>query len=69
MASPGTAQFFTTRPSGVLTPLIAVDELPAHVSIRGVTRTLVSLLNVLSLGPLMVSLLPSLFSKARMHLR
>lgn len=33
-------QFFTTRASGTLTPLVAVDELPAHVSIRGVARTL-----------------------------
>ncbi|KAL2001726.1 hypothetical protein VTN02DRAFT_1338 [Thermoascus thermophilus] len=33
-------QFFCARPNGTLTPLIALDELPAHVSIRGVPRVL-----------------------------
>lgn len=32
--------FFCSRPNGTLTPLIAVDELPTHISIRGVPRTL-----------------------------
>lgn len=33
-------QFFCTRPNGTLTPLIAVDDLPSHISIRGVPRIL-----------------------------
>ncbi|KAI9368774.1 hypothetical protein BJX61DRAFT_198734 [Aspergillus egyptiacus] len=33
-------QFFCARPDGTLTPLVAVDELPAHISIRGVPRVL-----------------------------
>ncbi len=33
-------QFFCTRPNGTLTPVIAVDELPAHLSIRGAPRVL-----------------------------
>ncbi|KAI9039912.1 uncharacterized protein KD926_008897 [Aspergillus affinis] len=40
MASSLRPQFFCTRPNGTLTPLIAVDELPPHVSIRGAPRTL-----------------------------
>ncbi|KAI9932812.1 hypothetical protein ASPWEDRAFT_22577 [Aspergillus wentii DTO 134E9] len=40
MASPLRPQFFCTRPNGSLTPLIAVDDLPAHVSLRGVPRVL-----------------------------
>lgn len=32
--------FFCSRPNGTLTPLIAADELPPNVSIRGVPRTL-----------------------------
>ncbi|KAE8349868.1 hypothetical protein BDV28DRAFT_151486 [Aspergillus coremiiformis] len=40
MSSPLRPQFFCTRPNGTLTPLIAVDELPSHLSIRGVPRTL-----------------------------
>jgi hypothetical protein len=34
------AQFFCSRPDGTLTPLVAVDELPANISIRGVPRVL-----------------------------
>ncbi|KAL5343764.1 hypothetical protein BJX70DRAFT_393815 [Aspergillus crustosus] len=34
------AQHFCTRPDGTLTPLVAVDELPANISIRGVPRVL-----------------------------
>lgn len=33
-------QFFVTRQNGALVPLIALDELPAHVQIRGVPRSL-----------------------------
>lgn len=33
-------QFFCTRPNGAVTPLVAVDELPARLSIRGVSRNL-----------------------------
>ncbi|GAB1209358.1 hypothetical protein APSETT445_008131 [Aspergillus pseudonomiae] len=33
-------RFFCARPNGTITPLIAVDELPSHISIRGVPRTL-----------------------------
>lgn len=33
-------QFFCTRPNGTVTALTAVDELPPHVSIRGVPRVL-----------------------------
>lgn len=33
-------QFFCTRPNGTVTALMAVDELPPHVSIRGVPRVL-----------------------------
>ncbi|KAK1142590.1 hypothetical protein N8T08_007566 [Aspergillus melleus] len=40
MASSIRPQFFCTRPNGTLTPLIALDELPPHVSIRGAPRTL-----------------------------
>lgn len=40
MASSARPQFFCARPNGALTPLIPVDELPPHVSIRGVPRTL-----------------------------
>jgi hypothetical protein len=40
MATPGRPQFFCTRPDGTLTPLVAVDELPTNVTIRGVSRTL-----------------------------
>lgn len=29
-------QYFCNRPGGVLTPLVPVDELPSHISIRGV---------------------------------
>ncbi|KAL4887046.1 hypothetical protein BJY04DRAFT_213009 [Aspergillus karnatakaensis] len=34
------AQFFCSRPDGTLTPLVAVDELPANITIRGVPRVL-----------------------------
>ncbi|PWY95225.1 hypothetical protein BO94DRAFT_620699 [Aspergillus sclerotioniger CBS 115572] len=40
MSSPIKPQHFCTRPDGVSTPLIAVDELPTQISIRGVPRTL-----------------------------
>ncbi|RAK76117.1 uncharacterized protein BO72DRAFT_147850 [Aspergillus fijiensis CBS 313.89] len=40
MSSPIRPQFFCTRPNGTLTPLVAVDELPSHISIRGAPRTL-----------------------------
>ena len=40
MASPIRPQYFCTRPNGVVTPLIAVDELPSQISIRGAPRTL-----------------------------
>ncbi|OQE96594.1 hypothetical protein PENNAL_c0001G07567 [Penicillium nalgiovense] len=40
MATPGRPQFFCTRPDGTLTPLVAVDELPTNVTIRGVSRIL-----------------------------
>lgn len=40
MAAPLRPQFFCTRPNGTVTPLIAVDELPIHVSIHGVSRSL-----------------------------
>ncbi|CAI7673849.1 unnamed protein product [Penicillium palitans] len=40
MATPGRPQFFCTRPDGTLTPLVALDELPTNVTIRGVSRTL-----------------------------
>lgn len=40
MASPLRPQFFISRPNGTMTPMIAVDELPAHISIRGVPRVL-----------------------------
>lgn len=29
-------QYFVSRPGGSITPLVPVDELPAHISIRGV---------------------------------
>ncbi|KAJ5086807.1 hypothetical protein NUU61_008114 [Penicillium alfredii] len=40
MSAPNLPKFFCTRPSGTLTPLVAVDELPPHVSVRGVPRNL-----------------------------
>lgn len=40
MSSSLRPQFFCTRPNGTLTPLVAVDELPAHISIRGAPRSL-----------------------------
>ncbi|KAL4896818.1 hypothetical protein BDV59DRAFT_199163 [Aspergillus ambiguus] len=40
MASSLRPQFFCTRPNGTLSPLIAVDDLPSHISIRGVPRVL-----------------------------
>lgn len=33
-------QFFCTRPNGCVTPLIALDELPPNISIRGTYRYL-----------------------------
>jgi hypothetical protein len=38
MATPGYPQFFCTRPDGSLTPLLAADEFPSHITIRGVPR-------------------------------
>lgn len=32
--------FFCSRPNGSLTPLIALDDLPAGVTVRGISRTL-----------------------------
>ncbi|KKK19456.1 hypothetical protein P175DRAFT_0489445 [Aspergillus ochraceoroseus IBT 24754] len=40
MSSPLRPQFFCARPNGTLVPLISVDELPAHLSIRGAPRVL-----------------------------
>ncbi|KAJ5679640.1 hypothetical protein N7462_007884 [Penicillium macrosclerotiorum] len=40
MSSQARPSFFCTRPNGVLTPLVAVDDLPSHIIIRGVSRTL-----------------------------
>ncbi|OQE08987.1 hypothetical protein PENVUL_c008G08450 [Penicillium vulpinum] len=40
MATPSRPQFFCTRPDGTLTPLVALDELPTSISIRGVSRNL-----------------------------
>ncbi|KAJ5138484.1 uncharacterized protein N7515_003332 [Penicillium bovifimosum] len=40
MPTRGRPQFFCARPDGTLTPLIAVDELQAEVTVRGVPRTL-----------------------------
>ncbi|KAE8148984.1 hypothetical protein BDV25DRAFT_141249 [Aspergillus avenaceus] len=40
MSSQPRPQFFCARPNGTLTPLIAVDELPPNISLRGVPRTL-----------------------------
>ncbi|KAJ5823463.1 hypothetical protein N7447_005803 [Penicillium robsamsonii] len=40
MATAGRPGFFCTRPDGTLTPLVAIDELPTNVTIRGVSRTL-----------------------------
>lgn len=40
MTSSGRPLFFCSRPNGSLTPLIAIDELPSTVSIRGVSRNL-----------------------------
>ncbi|KIW11450.1 hypothetical protein PV08_10750 [Exophiala spinifera] len=33
-------QFFLTRPNGAMVPLVAMDEMPFHVQIRGVPRSL-----------------------------
>jgi len=40
MGSQERPSFFCSRPDGTLTPLLAVDELPLTLSIRGVSRTL-----------------------------
>lgn len=40
MPSPIRPQFFCSRPNGTMTPLIALDELPTNISIRGVHRHL-----------------------------
>lgn len=40
MGSQARPVFFCTRPNGTMTPLIAVDDLPTHINIRGVTRTI-----------------------------
>ncbi|KAL4920001.1 hypothetical protein BDW62DRAFT_216554 [Aspergillus aurantiobrunneus] len=40
MSSSLRPQFFCTRPNGTLTPVVAVDELPVHVTIRGAPRVL-----------------------------
>ncbi|KAF3388502.1 hypothetical protein F1880_004289 [Penicillium rolfsii] len=40
MSSQVRPSFFCSRPNGSLTPLIALDDLPAGVTIRGISRTL-----------------------------
>lgn len=40
MGSQARPAFFCTRPNGTLTPLIAMDELPTHVTVRGLTRNI-----------------------------
>lgn len=40
MSSQVRPSFFTSRPNGSLTPLIALDDLPAGVTVRGISRTL-----------------------------
>lgn len=40
MSSQVRPSFFCSRPNGSLTPLIALDDLPAGVTVRGVPRTL-----------------------------
>ena len=41
MAAPSLRpQFFCSRPNGAMTPMIAMDELPGHISVRGVPRAL-----------------------------
>lgn len=40
MSAVNRPQFFCTRPNGTLTPLVAMDEMPTHVTVRGVARTL-----------------------------
>lgn len=40
MGSQDRPSFFCSRPDGTLTPLIAVDDLPLALSVRGVSRAL-----------------------------
>lgn len=40
MSSQVRPSFFCSRPNGSLTPLIALDDFPAGVTVRGVARTL-----------------------------
>lgn len=40
MASHPKPQFFVSRPDGTIVPLIALDELPENITIRGVPRNL-----------------------------
>lgn len=40
MGSQARPVFFCARPNGVLTPLIAMDELPTHIIIRGIPRNI-----------------------------
>ena len=40
MAVPLRPQYFLSREDGTLTALVAIDELPSFISIRGVPRTL-----------------------------
>ncbi|EAW10768.1 uncharacterized protein ACLA_052410 [Aspergillus clavatus NRRL 1] len=40
MTAPLRPQYFCARPNGTLVPLVAVDELPGHVNIRGAPRVL-----------------------------
>lgn len=40
MTEPLRPQYFITRQNGTMVPLVALDELPATISIRGVPRTL-----------------------------
>lgn len=40
MSAQSRPTFFCSRPNGALTPMIAVDDLPSHVIVRGVPRSL-----------------------------
>lgn len=40
MGSQARPAFFCARPNGTLTPLIAMDELPTHITVRGIPRNI-----------------------------
>jgi len=40
MTVPSKPRFFISRPNGTFVPLIPLDELPEHITIRGVPRTI-----------------------------